>query len=81
MYVLHIVLHTFPLVLKKRICLTIKNSEFGDHFLQLVFNSKVLSCKEKLDASPSQGYKVKSKSVPQTATQSSIVFNSTLTKG
>lgn len=56
MYVLHIVLHTFPLVLKKRICLTIKNSEFGDHFLQLVFNSKVLSCKEKLDASPSQGY-------------------------
>ena len=33
MYILHTVLFTFPKVLARRICLTIKRYFFGDHFL------------------------------------------------
>ena len=51
--ILHSVLHTFPVVLSGRICLTIWASLLGDHFpyshdLNVWFNSGY--CKEKLDA-------------------------------
>ena len=32
-HILHTVLYTFPKVLTRRICLTIKASQVGDHFL------------------------------------------------
>ena len=60
MYILHTVLHKFLKGLKKRICETVKSSLVTDHFPYSHDLDDLIQgwyCKEKLDASHSEGLK------------------------
>ena len=66
MHILHTVLHTFPEVLMRRICLTIKSIFRWWSFLLFLWPSCLIQgwyCKEKLDARHSWGQKGSSPSI------------------